>query len=137
MWNSDPNFGVVLIVAIVFSSVAIVPIMIGILIVNNLRKKREFELIRVAIEKGMPVPDFTEQTSRYGTLKAALIWIAIGLGFMLMVAFSSDGNGEALSLGFIPILIGLALCISWYLESRYQDREKAKPRATLDPRQVG
>ena len=125
MWNSDPNMGVVLIVAISMAGLAAVPIMIATLIANNAKKKREADLIRLAIEKGIPVPDFTERVSRYGSLKAGLIWIAIGAGFMLMVAFSVDGNKEGMSLGFIPILIGLALCVSWYLEARYQDSKAA------------
>jgi hypothetical protein len=131
MWQSDPNFAVVLIVAITMAALAAVPIMIGTLIANNARKRREAELIRLAIEKGMPVPEFTERASRYGTLKAGLIWIAIGIGFMLMVAFSSDGDSEAFSLGFIPVLIGIALCVSWYLEVRYHDKEKPQSRIGL------
>jgi hypothetical protein len=126
MWHSDPNIGVVLIVAIVMASLAAVPIMIGVVIANNARKKREADLIRLAIEKGMPVPDFTEHPARFGTLKAGLVWIAIGVGFIAMVAFSGDGDREGLSLGFIPILIGLALVVSWYLEFRYQDKEKSR-----------
>lgn len=118
--------GVVLIVTVIFAALAAVPIMIVALITNNAKKKREAELIRLAIEKGMPAPDFAESISRYGTLKAGLIWIAIGLGFMLMVAFSVDGGHGDFSIGFIPILIGIALCISWYLEKRYQDQEKAR-----------
>lgn len=125
MWNSDPNMGVVLIVAISMAGLAAVPIMIATLIANNARKRREADLIRLAIEKGLPVPEFTERSSRYGTLKAGLIWIAVGFGFILMVAFSVEGGSDGMSLGFIPILIGLALCISWYLEVRYQDRKES------------
>jgi hypothetical protein len=96
--------------------------MITTIVANNARKKREAELIRLAIEKGLAVPEFAEPISRYGTLKAGLIWIAIGLGFMLMVAFTTD-SAETFSLGFIPVFIGIALCVSWYLEVRYQDKK--------------
>jgi hypothetical protein len=115
-----------MIVAIAMAGLAAVPIMVGILIANNAKKKREAELIKLAIEKGMPVPEFTERTSRYGTLKAGLIWIAVGVGFMAMVAFSGEGDSEGISLGFIPVLIGIALCISWFLEVRYQDRKESQ-----------
>jgi hypothetical protein len=126
MWQGDPNIGVVMIVAIVFCSLAAIPVLIGVLIANNGRKKREAELIRLAIEKGMPVPDFTESVSRYGTLKAALIWMAVGVGLVLMVAIENDGRWDGISLGFLPILVGIALCIIWFLESRDQDRRKLK-----------
>jgi hypothetical protein len=126
MWSGDPNIGVVMIVAVAMAGLAAVPIMIATLIANNAKKKREADLIRLAIEKGMAVPDFTEPASRYGTLKAGLIWIAVGVGFIMMVAFSTEGSSDGISLGFIPVLIGLALCISWYLEIRYQDRKESR-----------
>jgi hypothetical protein len=120
MWNSDPNIGVVMIVAIVFA----VPIMIGLLIFHNARKRRETELTRLAIEKGMPVPDFTVRPSYYGTLKAGLVWIAVGVGLVLFVAVESDDGYSGISLGFIPILIGIALCISWKLEANREEKLK-------------
>jgi hypothetical protein len=118
MWNSEPNIGVVMIVAIVFA----VPIMIGLLIFHNARKRRETELTRLAIEKGMPVPDFTVRPSYYGTLKAGLVWIAVGIGLVLFVAVESDDGYSGISLGFIPILIGIALCISWKLEAKREEK---------------
>jgi hypothetical protein len=117
MWRGDPSFAVVLIVFIVFCALAAVPIMIGRLIYYNARKRREADLIRLSIEKGMPVPDFTEQPSYYATLKSGLVWIAVGIGLILMIAIDGDEGYSGISLGFIPILIGIALCISWKLES--------------------
>jgi hypothetical protein len=122
MWHGDPNIGVVMIVTLVFGTMAAVPILIGLLIANNSQKKREAEIMRLAIEKGQPVPSFPVRVSHYGTLKAALIWIAVGVGIVLMVAIESPGDG--ISLGFIPILIGIALLISWILEKRENERNK-------------
>ena len=122
MWTGDPNIGVVMIVAIVFSGLVAVPIMVGVLIFNNARKRREAELIRLAIEKGMPVPDFSVKPSYYGTLKAGLVWIAVGIGMVLFVLFESDEGYSGVSLGFIPILIGIALCVSWKLEANHQGK---------------
>jgi Flp pilus assembly protein TadB len=122
MWTGDPNIGVVMIIAIIFCSLAAVPVLISLMIFTNYKKRREAELIRLAIEKGMPVPDFTEKRSHYGTLKAGMIWIAVGLGMALMVLIESEGHIEGVSLGFIPILVGIALCISWVLESRESKR---------------
>jgi hypothetical protein len=128
MWHSDPNIGVVMIVAIVFSGLVAVPIMIGLLIFHNARKRREAELTRLAIEKGMPVPDFTVRPSYYGTLKAGLVWIAVGIGLVLFVAIESDEGYSGISLGFIPILIGIALCIGWKLESSRESKLQLPPR---------
>ena len=124
MWSGDPNIAVVMIIMIIFCSLSAVPVLIGLLLFNNARKKREAELIRLAIEKGMPVPDFTVKTPYYSTLKTGMVWIAVGLGLVLMVALENDTGWEGISLGFIPILIGLALCLSWWLESRHASRSQ-------------
>ncbi len=123
MWHGDPNIAVVLIVALIFGTMAAVPVLIGLLIAHNSQKKREAEVMRLAIEKGQPVPSFPVRTTgKYGTLKAALIWIAVGAGIVLMVAVESPDEG--ISLGFIPILIGIALLISWFLEKKESERNK-------------
>ena len=122
MWHSDPSMTVVFIVALVFGTMAAVPVLIGLLIAHNNQKKREAEIMRLAIEKGQPVPSFPVRVSHYGTLKAALIWIAVGVGIVLMVAIESPDEG--ISLGFIPILIGIALLISWFLEKREKNHNQ-------------
>jgi hypothetical protein len=118
MWQGDPNIAVVMIITVIFCSLAAVPILIGLLIFNNSKKKREAELMKLAIEKGLPIPIFPEKHSLYGTLKAGMIWIAVGIGIILMVAIEGEGHLEGVSFGFLPILIGVALIISWKLESR-------------------
>ena len=40
MWHGDPNFSVVMIVAIVFSSLIAIPILIGSLIYRNSQKRQ-------------------------------------------------------------------------------------------------
>jgi hypothetical protein len=118
MWQGDQNIGVVMIIMVIFCSMAAVPILIGLLIFNNAKKKREAELMKLSVEKGLPIPIFPEKHSIYGTLKAGLIWIAVGIGIILMVAIESEGRMEGVSLGFLPILVGVALIISWKLEIR-------------------
>ena len=117
--QGDPNFNVVLIVTLVMGIMAAVPVLIAVLIANNARKRREAELIKLAIEKGQPVPTFpASPVCNFASLKAGMIWIAVGLGLVLMIAIESEEGMEGISLGFIPILIGVALCISWILERR-------------------
>ena len=126
MWQADPNFNVVLIVALVFSALIAIPILIGSLIYRNSQKRREAELIRLAIEKGQPVPQFPPiPVSRFGALKAGLVWMAIGIGLILMVLFEEIFNWVGIGIGFIPLLIGLAFLISWVVEKN-QSRDLQK-----------
>lgn len=130
MWTGDPNIGVVMIVALVMASLAAVPILVALLIFNNAKKKREAEIIRLAIERGQPVPEFPQKINKYSTFKASLIWIAIGLGLALMVLLEGNGDLDGISLGIIPILIGAALLISWSLEKKEiekQDEPSIRP----------
>jgi len=127
MWNADPNFNVVLIVALVFSAIIAVPILVGSLIYRNSQKRREAELIRLAIEKGQPVPDFpSAPSSRFGTLKAGLVWIAVGIGLIIMVLFEEIFHWSGIAIGFIPLLVGLALIIGWAIEKNSNgERQKS------------
>ncbi len=122
MWHTDPSMSAVLIIALIFGTMAAVPVLIGLLIAHNSQKKRETDLIRLAIEKGQPIPIFPVTPHKYGTLKAALIWIAVGVGLVILLAMESPSEGIAL--GFIPILIGIALLISWILEKREIEQNK-------------
>ncbi len=108
----------------IFSATVAIPILIGSLIYRNTQKRREAELIRLAIEKGQPVPNFPAgPVSKFGTLKAALVWIAVGLGLILMVIMEDVFGWSGVAIGFIPLLIGLALLIGWNSEKK--DVEKS------------
>ena len=115
MWNTIPNMQTVLIVAIVMA----VPVLIVWMIVYAVSKKRESDIIKLAIEKGQPIPELpVSRRSKSRTLKCALIWMAIGIGVILAILIESGGTLEGAGLGIIPILIGVALWISWIFERR-------------------
>lgn len=119
MWQADPNFNIVLIVALTFAFLVAIPIMIGSLIYRNSQKRREAELTRLAIEKGQPLPSFPPPPqSKYATLKHGLVWIAVGVGLIIMVLFEELFSLSGVSVGFIPLLVGIALLISWNLEKK-------------------
>jgi len=123
MWHTDPNFNIVLIVGLVFCAIVAVPILIGSLIYRNTQKRREAELIRLAIEKGQPAPNFPDApVSKFGTLKAALVWIAVGVGLILMVIVEDIFGWSGVAIGFIPLLIGLALLIGWNVERKHSEK---------------
>ena len=127
MWQADPNFNIVMIVALTFSALVAIPILIGSLIYRNSQKRREAELIRLAIEKGQPVPNFpATPVTRFGALKAGLVWIAVGVGLILMVLFEEIFDWTGIAIGFIPLLIGVALLISWMVEKNFNgDQQKS------------
>lgn len=126
MWQADPNFNIVLIVALVFSGLIAVPIMIISLIYRNSQKRRETELIRMAIEKGQPVPVFpAAYPSKFRSLKAALVWMAVGIGLPLMVVFEELSGWSGIAMGFIPFLVGVALLIGWLIENKADAKNSA------------
>ena len=127
MWHTDPNFNVVLLAGLTFAFLIAVPVLIGSWVYRNAQKRREAELIRLAIEKGQPVPNVPAlPVSRFGTLKAALVWIAVGIGLLLMVIVEEIFRWSGLAIGLIPLLIGLALLIGWNMEKK--DSETATDR---------
>lgn len=100
-----------------------IPILIGSLIYRNTQKRREAELIRLAIEKGQPLPNFpAASVSKFGTLKTALVWIAVGLGLILMVVMEDVFGWSGVAVGLIPLLVGLALLIGWNIEKKDTER---------------
>ncbi len=124
MWQTDPNFNIVLLVGLTLAFFIAIPVLIGSWIYRNAQKRREVELIKLAIEKGQPVPDFpATPVSKFGTLKAALVWIAVGMGLILMVIMEDIFGWSGVAIGFVPLLIGLALLIGWNVEKK--DSEKA------------
>jgi hypothetical protein len=107
----------------VFTVIAVLGVVI--ILAGVRKRKMEMEAYKAAIEKGLPVPEFKTMTkSPTGTLKAALIWIAVGIGFALMML--ADGNPTGLALSSIPILVGIALIISYVIEKKEKEKEKAE-----------
>ncbi len=124
MWQTDPNFNVVLLVGLTLTFLIAIPVLIGSWIYRNAQKRREAELIRLAIEKGHPVPNFpAASVSKFGTLKAALVWMAVGIGLILMVVMEDVFGWSGVAVGLIPLFVGLALLIGWNIEKK--DSEKA------------
>lgn len=117
--------GVIPIVAIIMSMLTITAIGITIILAGLKKRKMEIEAYKAAIDKGLPVPELKVPVkSPVSTLKAAMIWIAVGIGFGLMMITEYDYSGMAFS--SIPILIGVALIISYIIEKKEREKEKAE-----------
>ena len=121
MWFLDGMLPI-LATLVVFSVVAVLGV--AIIIASIKKRKMEIDAYKTAIEKGLPVPELKVTKSPVSTLKAALVWIAIGIGFGLLMIAEGDASGLAFS--SIPILIGVALMISYYIEKKEREKEKSE-----------
>jgi hypothetical protein len=101
---------------LILSFIAVV--VIGIIAAGVIKRKKEIEAYKAAIEKGLPVGDLKLGQSPVTTVKSGLIWIAVGIGLFIVIL--AEGGTKSLSVSAIPTLIGFALIISYLLEKRTQ-----------------
>lgn len=100
-------------------SIALVAIVFGSL--EKMQKRRlRHELMRVALEKGQAIPAelLDEQRVRPSRddRRSGLIAIAFGLALTSALYFLSGNNSRLYVLGLIPLLVGAALLLNWWLE---------------------
>lgn len=108
----------------------------------RIRRDRELhETIRQIVAQGQPVPPelLSEATSRpapeqrtgwtaEASLKGGLINIGVGAGLMVFF-LAMRPNGWLWAVGAIPLCLGLALMLAWWLE-RAKDSSPRGPGAT-------
>jgi hypothetical protein len=92
-------------------------LMVAIVLIYKHRKLRitHETIVRLA-EKGLPVPPelFEPPLNRSSGLRGGLVLIALGVGLSLFFL----EKGGAWSIGLIPGLMGVALLIAWWIESK-------------------
>ena len=108
----DQGFILFALVFFAFVAVVVIAIIAGAVI----KRKKEIEAYRHAIEKGLPPADLKLAGSPVATLKSGLVWIAIGLGLFIVIL--AEGGTRSLSVSAIPALIGIALILSYLAEKR-------------------
>jgi hypothetical protein len=95
-------------------------LLVAIILYYKHRKARltQETIVKLA-EKGLAVPPelLVPAQSRFGSLKAGLMLVAVGIGLAI---FQHD-LGKPWTVGLIPGLIGVALLISWAIESRSKE----------------
>jgi Domain of unknown function (DUF6249) len=96
------------------------------------RNKMLHETIRAMIEKGVPIPPELltspgplRRRREKSDLRSGLVMLAIGFGVMVMF---SAMHSHAWALGFIFVLIGGALLITWKLEKKDALSSEVAPR---------
>jgi hypothetical protein len=118
----------VMIILIIFGTIAAV--IIAPMYFRSLERQRMLETVRIAIEKGEPMPDnLTEAISRAAKtpmpaspqrdLRVGIIWlgVAVGLGAMgWMIGFEEpDAAYPVLGIACFPAFIGLAFIVMSFL----------------------
>lgn len=107
----------ILFILIVFSFVAVV--VVAIIAASVIKRRKEIEAYKTAIEKGLPLADLKLTKPPVDTLKSGLVWIAIGVGLFIVIL--AEGGTKSLSVCAIPTLIGIALIISYLVEKKGAD----------------
>jgi cbb3-type cytochrome oxidase subunit 3 len=92
-------------------------VLVAIILYYKHRKARmAHETITRLVEKGLPVPSELLEPPRrgYAGLRGGLVLVGLGIA----LSFFFAGWGPGWSIGLIPGLMGIALLISWKIESR-------------------
>ena len=118
--NNDAGFWVVLIVliAVIIPFASLVLIIFFALRAITSRQREHNKLIEIAIKSNYPLPDnfFSKPQTSRTRLQSALVWLACGIGSIVFFLIVFD---DALyAIGIIPLLIGIAKLITYYVEDR-------------------
>ena len=118
--NNDAGFWLVLIVliAVVIPFASLVLIIFFALRAITSRQREHNKLIEIAIKSNYPLPDnfFSKPQTSHTRLQSALVWLACGIG---TIAFFLVIFDDALyAIGIIPLLIGIAKLITYFVEDR-------------------
>jgi hypothetical protein len=88
------------------------------------RRELEHKERMQALEKGLPIPPSltAERPKFHNPYVAALVWIAIGVGLVIMSW--PIGEGNLAGVAAIPLCIGIALLIANIIHQRQLSKEK-------------
>lgn len=115
----------IIVPSVMFISVAVV---VGIFFMYRHRTRTELQrTVRAALEKGQELtPEIIDRLgqprqSHHADLRRALIWLAVGLGFVAfgLVLDEEDAVRPLIAVGSFPLLIGIAYLIM----SRFSEKD--------------
>jgi hypothetical protein len=107
---------------------------------KNREQQRWHELARLALEKGVPVPNMPQPAipapsrhrQRVGLITAGLINVAVGIGLFLGLSALPEAR-VARDFAFIPALCGVALIlgagVDFLLSGKFSGRGDASPKS--------
>ena len=89
------------------------------------RQRERNKLIEKAIECNYPLPDdfFKAPIQHKSRLQSALVWLAWGVGIVVFFLIV-DPTVTAYSIGLIPLLVGAAKLITYFVEDRKKDNNQ-------------
>jgi uncharacterized protein DUF6249 len=133
-----PLGGLLVSVVAIITPFAFLTTIVVIKLINS-RKRAELqhETIRLALEKGQPLPAellngpvTTEKKPKPNDRKDGLILIAVGTGIYFFLSAVGNSTDKPLIesarwAGLIPGLIGVAMIISWYLDRGRDSNDKS------------
>lgn len=124
--NDGENFGEVLIVfiAIVTPFACVVLIVFMALRTVTTRQRERNKLIEKAIENNYTLPHdfFASYRNARTRLQSALVWLAWGVGIMAFFLIITDETVYAI--GIIPLLVGVAKLITYFVEDRKKEENQ-------------
>lgn len=125
--NDGENFSGVFIVFIAIITPFACAVLIVFFIIRGItsRQREHNKLIEKAIENNYPLPDnFFDTPKRHKSrLQSSLVWLAWGIGTMGFF-YIVDPTETAYSIGLIPLLVGAAKLITYFIEDRKKEREE-------------
>lgn len=125
--NDGENFNVVFIVFIAIATPFACAVLIVFFIIRGItsRQREHNKLIEKAIENNYPLPDnFFDAPKRHKSrLQSSLVWLAWGIGTMGFF-YIVDPTETAYSIGLIPLLVGVAKLITYFVEDHKKESEE-------------
>ena len=121
--NDGGNLGIVLVIftALIIPFVSAVLIVFFIIRGITSRQREHNKLIEKAIECNYPLPnDFFKAPKQHKSrLQSALVWLAWGIGIISFCLIMS--NDTVYAIGLIPLLVGIAKLITYFIEDRKKE----------------
>lgn len=125
--NDGESVGAVLFLSIVATAPFACAVLIVFFIIRGItsRQREHNKLIEKAIENNYPLPDnfFDAPKHHKSRLQSSLVWLAWGIGLMGFF-YIVDPTETAYSIGLIPLLVGVAKLITYFVEDHKKESEE-------------
>ena len=123
--NGGESVGAVLFLSIVATAHFACAVLIVFFIIRGItsRQREHNKLIEKAIECNYPLPNdfFKAPKQSKSRLQSALVWLAWGVGIIAFCLIVSGAKDTVFAIGFIPLLVGVAKLITYFVEDRKKE----------------
>lgn len=120
--NDGQSIGIVLIVFIAIVTPFACVVLIVFFAIRGItsRQREHNKLIEKAIDNNYPLPNnfFEAPKQNKSRLQSALVWLAWGIGIIAFCLIISGAKNTAYAIGLIPLLVGSAKLITYFVEDR-------------------